>query len=46
MDAVLMHALAWEDFKKEDKERQDVLFEKLRKITESEVASGEIVMAH
>jgi ATP-dependent Lon protease len=46
MDAVLMHALAWEDFKKEDKDRQDVLFEKLRKITESEVGAGEVVMAH
>lgn len=46
MDSVLMHALAWEDFKKEDKDKQDVLFEKLRKITEAEVGSGEVAMAH
>ena len=46
MDAVLMHALAWEDFNKEDKNRQDVLFEKLRKITESEVALAEAAFAH
>ena len=46
MDSVLMHALAWEDFNKEDKSRQDVLFEKLRKITESEVGSGELSLAH
>ena len=46
MDAVLMHALAWDDFKKEHKESQDELFEKLRKITESEVNSGDVVMAH
>lgn len=46
MDSVLMHALAWEDFKKDDKDRQDALFEKLRKITESELGTAEVVMAH
>ncbi|MCX6125346.1 MAG: endopeptidase La, partial [Proteobacteria bacterium] len=46
MDSVLMHALAWDDFKKDDKDRQDLLFEKLRKITESEVIAGEVAMAH
>lgn len=46
MDAVLMHALAWEDFLKESKDKQDVLFEKLRKITEAEIAAGEIALAH
>lgn len=46
MDAVLMHALAWEDFNKEDKNRQDALFEKLRKITESEIATAEAAFAH
>jgi ATP-dependent Lon protease len=46
MDAVLMHALAWEDFLKESKDKQDVLFEKLRKITEAEIVAGEIALAH
>ena len=46
MDAVLMHALAWEDFKKEDKNHQDALFEKLRKVTESEVNASELGMHH
>jgi ATP-dependent Lon protease len=46
MDAVLMHALAWDDFKKEDKDRQDALFEKLRKINESELGAGEVPFAH
>ncbi len=46
MDAVLMHALAWEDFKKVDSDSQDVLFEKLRKINESEIGTGEVAMAH
>ncbi len=46
MDAVLMHALAWEDFKKEEKDRQDALFEKLKRITESEVAAGDTHIHH
>ena len=46
MDAVLMHALAWEDFKKEEKDHQDALFEKLKRITESEVAAGDAHIHH
>jgi ATP-dependent Lon protease len=46
MDSVLMHALAWEDFKKEEKDRQDVLFEKLKRITESEVSAGDAHIHH
>jgi ATP-dependent Lon protease len=46
MDSVLMHALAWEDFKKEEKDRQDALFEKLKRITESEVAAGDTHIHH
>jgi hypothetical protein len=41
-----MHALAWEDFKKEEKDRQDALFEKLKRITESEVAAGDTHIHH
>jgi ATP-dependent Lon protease len=36
MDAVLMHAFAWEDFKKGNREREDGLLEKLRKINVNE----------
>jgi len=45
MDKVLMHALVW---KKDQKDHQvhDELFEKLQKITEVEVDSGEISVAH
>ena len=46
MDAVLMHALAWEDFKKEEKDHQDALFEKLKRITESEIAAGDAHIHH
>lgn len=46
MDSVLMHALAWEDFKKEEKDRQDALFEKLKRITESEVSAGDTHIHH
>jgi ATP-dependent Lon protease len=46
MDAVLMHALAWEDFKVAEKDRQDALFEKLKRITESEVAAGDTHIHH
>jgi ATP-dependent Lon protease len=46
MDSVLMHALAWEDFKTTEKDQQDALFEKLRKITESEISAGEVNLAH
>ena len=45
MDAVLMHAIAWQR-PNEKSEVQDVLFEKLRKITESEINAGEVTMAH
>jgi ATP-dependent Lon protease len=46
MDAVLMHALAWEDFKTEEKNHKDVLFAKLKRITESEIAAGDVHMQH
>ena len=46
MDAVLMHALAWEDFKQEEKNRQDALFEKLKKIAETEAAAAESQIHH
>lgn len=46
MDAVLMHALAWDDFKTEEKNHKDALFAKLKKITETEIAAGNIHMQH
>ena len=46
MDAVLMHALAWEDFKQVEKDRQDALFEKLKRITEAEGSSSESQIHH
>jgi ATP-dependent Lon protease len=46
MDAVLMHALAWEDFKQVEKDQQDALFEKLKRITEAEGGTGEPQIHH
>ena len=43
MDPVLIHALVW---KQPDSEHRDELFEKLRKITETEVNAGELSFAH
>ncbi len=43
MDPVLIHALVW---KQPGSEERDELFEKLRKITESEVNAGELSFAH
>jgi ATP-dependent Lon protease len=45
MDTVLMHALVWRQ-PGEDAKDQDELFEKLRKITETEVGSAELAFAH
>ncbi len=45
MDTVLMHALVWKAPKEGAKE-QDELFEKLRKITETEVGSAGLSFAH
>lgn len=42
MDTVLIHALVW---KQQDEKEKDVLFEKLRKITETEVASANLSFA-
>ena len=44
MDEVLMHALVWKN-PGEDKD-QDELFEKLRKITETEISSAELSFHH
>jgi ATP-dependent Lon protease len=43
MDSVLMHALAWSE---NQAEKQDELFEKLRKITETELHAGNIAVTH
>ena len=45
MDTVLMHALVWKQ-PGENASEQDELFEKLRKITESEIDSSELSFAH
>ena len=45
MDTVLMHALVWRQPGDNVKD-QDELFEKLRKITETEVGSAELAFAH
>jgi ATP-dependent Lon protease len=45
MDTVLMHALVWKHPDGESKV-QDELFEKLRKITESEVGMAELSFTH
>jgi hypothetical protein len=45
MDTVLMHALVWKQ-PGENAAEQDELFEKLRKITESEIDSSELSFAH
>lgn len=45
MDSVLMHALVWKHPEGEES-IQDELFEKLRKITESEVGMAELSFAH
>lgn len=44
MDTVLIHALVWR--KPDESEEQDSLFEKLRKITETEIASADLAFAH
>lgn len=43
MDKVLMHALAWSD---DETNATDDLFQRLTKVTESELAAGEVAMAH
>lgn len=45
MDTVLMHALVWKQADGESKV-QDELFEKLRKVTETELSSAELSFAH
>ena len=45
MDTVLMHALVWRQ-PGDDAKDHDELFEKLRKITETEVGSAELAFAH
>ena len=45
MDTVLMHALVWKQ-PSEDKSAQDELFEKLQKITETEISTAELSFAH
>jgi len=45
MDTVLMHALVWKQ-PSEDMKDADELFEKLRKITETEVAAANLSFAH
>lgn len=45
MDTVLMHALVWKQ-PGDNAAEQDELFEKLRKITESEIDSSELSFAH
>ena len=44
MDAVLMHALVWQA--PGTSEKQDELFEKLRKITETEIQNAQLTFAH
>ncbi|MBM4253431.1 MAG: endopeptidase La [Deltaproteobacteria bacterium] len=44
MDTVLMHALVWKQ--PEGASGQDELFEKLRKITETEVGTADLAFAH
>ena len=44
MDTVLMHALVWKQ--PEGTSGQDELFEKLRKITETEVGTADLAFAH
>jgi ATP-dependent Lon protease len=44
MDAVLMHALVWQA--PGTTEKQDELFEKLRKITETEIQNAQLTFAH
>ncbi len=44
MDTVLMHALVWKQ--PEGSSVQDELFEKLRKITETEVGTADLAFAH
>lgn len=46
MDKVLMHALVWKNPDTGRDEAQDDLYEKLRKITESEVHASELEFAH
>jgi ATP-dependent Lon protease len=45
MDTVLMHALVWKQ-PAEDQSEQDELFEKLKKITETEISTAELSFAH
>ena len=45
MDTVLMHALVWKH-PGDDAKEQDELFEKLRKITETEVQAADLSFAH
>lgn len=45
MDKVLIHALVWKRPKKDSKS-DDELFEKLRKITETEIEASELSFAH
>jgi ATP-dependent Lon protease len=45
MDTVLMHALVWKH-PGDDVKDQDELFEKLRKITETEIAAAHLSFAH
>lgn len=45
MDKVLIHALVWKK-PEEDSKEGDELFEKLRKITETEVESSELAFTH
>ena len=45
MDQVLIHALVWK-FPDKNDEHEDQLFEKLRKITETEISSANLAFAH